>query len=416
MNAVGFATLAAGSAAGSQSISALNPFLGHEFFISPVYRPKVLQAAANLTMRGEFALAKKAVKVATSVSTFLWVSDFATIPDIAGWLRSAQATQIISRKKQVVQIEVPAFQYMRPHRICINTDARSTIYPTGTAVPKLAREKSSWRRETSIASFLIPGTGEEKYKTFIQQVKQELQKFPDVRVVLQLETDSIGNLVSNLGMCKHLSMSARSLAYAIATLQLPNVALYLDGAHAGWLGWDSILHPQSSLLLKNIGPTAVLMGELLTAARVINPKAIIRGVATDVSNYNGLGNQPEQGYDELVYIRNLAPLLAAQGIDAHFIVDQGRSGNQAYTRVGTDWCNNKYAGFGTRPTTATPDPLIDAIVWAKPGGEADGTSDTSAARYDEACGSDASLKPAPEAGTWFQQYFEQLLKNANPPI
>jgi cellulose 1,4-beta-cellobiosidase len=52
----------------------------------------------------------------------------------------------------------------------------------------------------------------------------------------------------------------------------------------------------------------------------------------------------------------------------------------------------------------------------KPGGESDGTSDTSAERYDAHCGLDDALKPAPEAGTWFQAYFEQLVKNANPPL
>jgi cellulose 1,4-beta-cellobiosidase len=59
------------------------------------------------------------------------------------------------------------------------------------------------------------------------------------------------------------------------------------------------------------------------------------------SGFNGLGNQPQEGYDELIYVRNLAPLLKAKGIDVHFIVDQGRSGNQSYTRIGLDWCNNK---------------------------------------------------------------------------
>jgi cellulose 1,4-beta-cellobiosidase len=59
------------------------------------------------------------------------------------------------------------------------------------------------------------------------------------------------------------------------------------------------------------------------------------------SGYNALGNQNQTNYDELTYIQNLAPLLAAKGIDAHFIVDQGRSGRQDYTRAGNDWCNNK---------------------------------------------------------------------------
>ncbi|KAF8058671.1 putative cellulose 1,4-beta-cellobiosidase II precursor [Lyophyllum atratum] len=352
--------------AGIQSISTFNPFVGHEFFISPVYRPKALKAAANLTARGEFALAKKAVKVATSISSFLWVSDFATVPNIANWLREAELTQKITGKKQVVQIEI----YNLPDRDCS---------------AKVQLEQ-----------------------TFIQQVKKELQRFSNVRVVLQLETDAIGNLVTNLAVPKCGNAAPaykRSLSYAIANLQLPNVALYLDGAHAAWLGWDS-----------NVGPTATVIGDLLTAATALNPKATIRGIATDVSNYNGLGNQPQEGYDELKYIRKLAPLLAAQGIDVHFIVDQGRSGNQASVRSGGDWCNNKFAGFGPRPTVETPDPLIDAIVWVKPGGEADGTSDATAERYDVACGSETSLIPAPEAGTWFQEYFEQLLKQADPPL
>ena len=40
------------------------------------------------------------------------------------------------------------------------------------------------------------------------------------------------------------------------------------------------------------------------------------------------------------------------------------------------------AGIGTRPTTDTGNDLIDAIVWVKPPGESDGTSDPTAERYD----------------------------------
>jgi cellulose 1,4-beta-cellobiosidase len=79
-----------------------------------------------------------------------------------------------------------------------------------------------------------------------------------------------------------------------------------------------------------------------------------------------------------------------------------------------NWCNVVGTGFGRRPSTATDDPLLDAWVWVKPGGESDGTSDTTADRYDHKCGSPDALKPAPEAGQWFQAYFVQLLQNANP--
>ena len=123
----------------------------------------------------------------------------------------------------------------------------------------------------------------------------------------------------------------RSIALAIAWLsQLPNVAIYVDAAHDGWLGWPG-----------NLGPTADTLSQILTMAKAIYPGAWVRGVGTNVSNYNGLGNQPQQGFDELAYVQNLGPLLTAAGFPAHFIVDQGRSGQQNYTRDGSDWCNNK---------------------------------------------------------------------------
>lgn len=40
------------------------------------------------------------------------------------------------------------------------------------------------------------------------------------------------------------------------------------------------------------------------------------------------------------------------------------------------------AGLGIRPTTSTGNTLIDAIVWVKPPGESDGTSNTTSPRYD----------------------------------
>ena len=98
----------------------------------------------------------------------------------------------------------------------------------------------------------------------------------------------------------------------------------------------------------------------------------------------------------------------------------GRSGVQPTSQQAWgDWCNVKGTGFGIRPGPATDAQAasnLDAYVWIKPGGECDGTSDTSAARYDAHCGYADAFQPAPEAGTWFQAYFAQLVANANPPL
>ncbi|KAG8830595.1 hypothetical protein FRC17_004667 [Serendipita sp. 399] len=371
-------TLVSATPVQTASISTFNPFKDHTFAISPIYREQALKASITFLKAGKLDLANRATYVATKVAAFSWIAHTTDVPKLRDWLKEANLVQTLTGKKQVVEVAV----YNLPDRDCsAKSSAGELSYADG---------------------------GEEKYKKFIQDVVAEIKKYPNLRVVIGLEADSIGNLVTNLSVPKcgdNAEGQKRSLAYAIAALQLPNVAIYLDGAHAGWLGWEG-----------NIEATAELMGELVKKAKVINPKAAVRGVATNVSNYNGLGNQPQMGYDDLIYVRNLQPLLVAEGIDAHFIVDQGRSGNQNYTRSGLDWCNNKNAGFGTLPTTKTPDPFIDAIVWAKPGGQSDGTSDRSAVRFDEACASETSLQPAPEGGSWFQAYFEQLLVKANPKI
>ena len=223
------------------------------------------------------------------------------------------------------------------------------------------------------------------------------------------EPDSLGNLVTNLNVAKcQESQTAyiNGVEYAVKTLDFPNVSSYIDAGHAGWLGWDA-----------NLGPAAKLFAQIWSDAG--KPKSL-RGLVTNVSNYNGYDTsvapsytQGNKNFNEKLYVNAIAPLLKSYGWDAHFIIDQGRSGVQptAQQQWG-DWCNVKGTGFGRLPTTNTGDALVDAIVWVKPGGESDGTSDSSAARYDAHCGYADALTPAPEAGTWFQAYFEQLLKNA----
>lgn len=192
-------------------------------------------------------------------------------------------------------------------------------------------------------------------------------------------------------------------------LNLPNVAMYLDAGHAGWLGWPA-----------NQQPAAQLFASVYKNAS--SPRAV-RGLATNVANYNGWNittapsyTQGNSVYNEKLYIHAISPLLAQQGwSNAFFITDQGRSGRQPTgQQQWGDWCNVIGTGFGIRPTSNTGDSLLDAFTWIKPGGECDGTSNNTAARFDYHCGLSDALQPAPEAGSWFQAYFVQLLTNANP--
>lgn len=123
----------------------------------------------------------------------------------------------------------------------------------------------------------------------------------------------------------------------------------------------------------------------------------MRGIATNVAGWNAWSKNPgefenspdgqwDKAHDEKRYVTLFGAELAVQGMPNHAIVDTGRNAVQGLRLEWGDWCNVNGAGFGVRPTGSTGDSLTDAFVWVKPGGESDGTSDTSAARYDSFCG------------------------------
>jgi len=250
------------------------------------------------------------------------------------------------------------------------------------------------------------------YKQYIDGIASAVSGSSGTRTVAVVEPDSLANLVTNLSDSRCSSVQTQykdSVTYALQKLSAVGIYLYMDAGHAGWLGWAS-----------NLQPAATLFAQMWTAG---GKSAYIRGLATDVANYNALSaaspdpiTQGNANYDEIHYINALAPLLASSGWSASFIVDQGRSGVQNIRSQWGDWCNIKGAGFGMHPTTNTGSSYIDAIVWVKPGGECDGTSNQSAARFDSTCALSDAKQPAPEAGTWFQAYFVDLVNNANPAL
>jgi len=97
--------------------------------------------------------------------------------------------------------------------------------------------------------------------------------------------------------------------------------MYLDAAHAGWLGWPA-----------NIQPAATLFAQVYQAAG--SPKGV-RGLVTNVANYNAftIASPPsytsgDPNYDEQLYIHALAPFLTNASFPAHFITDTSRNGIQ----------------------------------------------------------------------------------------
>ncbi|OCL08445.1 glycoside hydrolase family 6 protein [Glonium stellatum] len=378
-------TVATGGSGGSAATTALsvasgNPMAGKSFYANPYYASEISSIAVpSLSAMGSATWAAKATDVA-KIGTFVWLDTRAKVPSI-----STYAADVQKQNAAGANLVLPLVVYDLPDRDC------AALASNG---------------ELSIAN-----NGSALYQDYINSIVDQINAYPSVQFILVIEPDSLANLVTNLNVakCANAESTYKTLVtYAMEKLNLPNVAMYLDAGHAGWLGWTA-----------NITPAAQLFGTLYANA---GKPAAVRGLATNVANYNAWSISTCPSYtsgdancDEKRYINALAPLLTTNGFPAHFIMDTSRNGVQPTKQSQWgDWCNVIGTGFGIRPSSSTDDPLLDAWVWVKPGGECDGTSNSSSARYDAHCGYSDALQPAPEAGTWFEAYFEQLLVNANP--
>jgi cellulose 1,4-beta-cellobiosidase len=201
------------------------------------------------------------------------------------------------------------------------------------------------------------------------------------------------------------------VAYAVSKLSAPHVALYLDAGHSGWLGWPN-----------NITAASQIFKDVLITAGGADK---IRGFASNTANYSVLHEthelfdyQSNPCHDELTYVSHLSSALSAIGVGGkYFVIDTSRNGKGGIRQAWGSWCNVKGAAIGERPV-ADPAPGIDAYLWVKPPGEADGTSDSSAPRFDSACGpgNPDATQGAPQAGEWFASYFSMVAGNASPPL
>jgi len=362
-----------------------NPFLNRVSYINSGYSAKIQATIDSFTAKGDLVNAARARTVQKKVSSFLWIS---FVRDIEPFKKHLDEAIRVQRRPPNKKLIVPVVIYNLPDRDC--------------------------SAKASDGEFKLDDDGLNKYKAYIDQIVKVIDSPPNDRLdfAIVLEPDSLANLVTNLSVekCRGAAQAYKEgIAYAIKKLQRKNVSLYIDGAHTGWLGWPD-----------NLEPSADIYKEVLELA---GKGAKIRGFATNVSNYNKYDDpvpdniyKDHPNFNEKLYVNALAPYLKARGIPAHFIIDQGRAGQKNIKEVGGRWCNIADSGFGTLPTTDTGDELVDSIVWVKPGGESDGTSDPSSHRFDENCVSPDAKIPAPEAGDWFNEFVEDLVVNANPVL
>ncbi|AKH82268.1 hypothetical protein AA958_08500 [Streptomyces sp. CNQ-509] len=171
------------------------------------------------------------------------------------------------------------------------------------------------------------------YQNWIRLIAAGLGDHP---VVIILETDALA-LEDCLDQAGRDARHA-ALRQAVTTLKAagPQTHVYLDGGHSAW-------HSPGDQAAR------------LAASGV----AEADGVFTNVSNFRTTA-------EEVAYGKQI---LAALGDpDLSLVVDTSRNGNGS----NGEWCDPSGRALGANPTLTTGDDAVDALLWVKPPGEADG--------------------------------------------
>jgi endoglucanase len=132
--------------------------------------------------------------------------------------------------------------------------------------------------------------------------------------------------------------------------------IYLDAGNSSWVDANTMV---SRLEKANI--------------------AQARGFSMNVSGFQS--TQSTTQYGEKISAKN----------GKSYVIDTSRNGQGPN---GNEWCNPRGRGLGKKPTTATPGNL-DAYLWVKIPGESDGECNN-----------------GPSAGTWWDDYAQELIRNA----
>jgi endoglucanase len=249
----------------------------------------------------------------------------------------------------------------------------AALWPAGEIDPtplvrRATRAATEAGRTVLLTAYNIPhrdcgqhsAGGAEDAETYRRWIGRFADAIGDAEALVVLEPDAVAHIVDG---CTPRELHAEReglLSEAIGRLKAqPNATVYLDAGNPAWIKdpW-ALVDP-----LKRAGIAAA------------------DGFALNVSNF-----QTDEATTE--YGKKLSQGLGGK----HFVIDTSRNGNGPLPGV---WCNPPGRALGTRPTTRTGDPAVDAYLWIKRPGESDGT-----------------CEGGPDAGQWWPEYALGLARNS----
>ncbi|MCW8383668.1 glycoside hydrolase family 6 protein [Streptomyces justiciae] len=182
----------------------------------------------------------------------------------------------------------------------------------------------------------------------------------DAKALVVLEPDAVAHIVDGCTPGEYHAEREQLLGEAIDRLkQQSNTKVYLDAGNPSWI--------------KDPGKLV----EPLKRAGVEEAD----GFSLNVSNFQTDAVTKKYGLQ-----------LSEELGGKHFVIDSSRNGNGPLPGA---WCNPPGRALGTRPTTKTDEPALDAYLWVKRPGESDGT-----------------CEGGPNAGQWWPEYALGLARNA----
>ncbi|RSM47305.1 endoglucanase [Amycolatopsis balhimycina DSM 5908] len=174
------------------------------------------------------------------------------------------------------------------------------------------------------------------YRAWIDQVAAGLAGRP---AAIVLEPDVLPQM-TNCQNSDQQRQTTASMAYAGKRLKAGSAQakVYFDIGHSAWLS----------------------AGDAATRLRAADISNSADGISTNVSNYRATS-------DEVAYDKAILGQLGDSRLKA--VVDTSRNGNGPQ---GSEWCDPAGRAIGKPSTNQTGDGQIDAFLWVKPPGEADG--------------------------------------------
>jgi endoglucanase len=226
--------------------------------------------------------------------------------------------------------------------------------------------------------------------------------------------------------------------YAVDALKAhPNVSVYLDGTHNGWLGSGDAAHRLVQAGVNRADGFFLNISNYQLNERLAKYGTWIAKCIAFGSNPSSWGNGHYDWCASQYYPANpndfstwtLTDQWYTDNVESqtwwytasilkHFVIDTSRNGQGPWTPPAhpagdaQDWCNPPDRGLGLQPTANTGLPLVDAYLWVKIPGESDGQC------YRWTTG---PLDPVrgiedPAAGQWFPEMALELVHNANPAL